>query len=301
MKIEYNILWLDDQIDEFTDDELVDRLINHIEEEGFKANVVTVSKYGDFIKYLDDSYDLILTDYRMSEKNGDKVVEEIRSRNNFTEILFYTAQRELNLKQKINRISFLETGSFSGGHHEIVVNEAIKLIDLTIKKFQHIVAMRGMIMHETSYLDAMSEDILKSYISCEEKCTICSNHVKCEPISSEIFKGIKSNINEKKQKVDSGNLSKVMKDHFLFSAEYKNIALGKIINALGYTDFSKDYKKEIINVRNQFAHAVLKKDAEGREYFEKDGVTFDKKLCKKIRKDINKHKMNFDGLRNRLK
>lgn len=39
MKIEYKVLWLDDQIDVFIEDEYVEKVKSHLEEEGFNANV----------------------------------------------------------------------------------------------------------------------------------------------------------------------------------------------------------------------------------------------------------------------
>ena len=65
----------------------------------------------------------------------------------------------------------------------------------------------------------------------------------------------------------------------------------------------EDFKKEVIRVRNQFAHSVLDTDENGREFFrnKSEGITFDSEFCKKIRKDINKHKKNLDLLIDQLK
>ena len=66
--------------------------------------------------------------------------------------------------------------------------------------------------------------------------------------------------------------------------------------------FINDFKAEIINIRNQFAHAVLDIDENGREFFRNkaEGITFDDELCKKIRSNINKHKINLDKLIEKL-
>ena len=166
MKIEYKILWLDDQIKQFIDDELVDELAGYLSEEGFKPIIDTVSNSTEFFERLNSSYDLILTDYHMAGMQGDEVVKAIRSSKYslLTEILFYTARADLKAVNKISRVSFLETDSRTGSHQEIVLQETKNLIAITIKKFQHIVAMRGMIMHETSTLDTQMIEILKSFI-----------------------------------------------------------------------------------------------------------------------------------------
>lgn len=309
MKIDYNVLWLDDQIDTFIEDEYVNKIKNHLEEKGFSANIKTVSKPNEFSCSLNESLDLILTDFNMAEKNGAEIVQEVRNKSILTEILFYTAKADLQNLDKIDRITFLQTDKVSGGtHHEKVVEKAISLIDLTIKKFQHIVAMRGMIMHETSSLDAQSMEILELYLNCKgTNCIECPDKEKCTPIADSIFAKLEQQFNEKKEDIatlrKNNNLRKLIKDNFLFSSDYKIEALSKILEKLQIHDFSADYKTEVITIRNKFAHAVLEKDAQtGREYFKygKEGITFNEDFCETIRRNINKHKRNLDNLQSKI-
>lgn len=297
MKVEYKILWIDDLIDEFEDEGCIDAISEHLEEEGFKSNIIKSSKPNIFFENLDDSFDLILTDYHMGEVNGEGIINKVRELSIFTEILFYTAKADLKDTEKINRISFLQTSGDARGHYKAVEEETIKLIDLTVRKFQNIVAMRGMIMHETSYLDNQSLYIIENYIA---------RNGNCEEMAKIIFEKLSVHLNEKVHKAKeceaAKNLKKLSKDNFLFSADYKIDALSCIIKSVGLEDFSSEYKNEINNVRNKFAHAILLVDKDGREYFRSgiDGMTFDKELCKKIRKDINKHKDNLDKLNKKL-
>lgn len=298
MKIKYNILWLDDLIDEFIEDEYVNQIENYLEEEGFEPNVVTVSKSQELFSQLSDDWDLILTDYNMADKNGAKVIGEIRDKSILTEILFYTAQNEWEDVGRIDRVSFLQTSKIAGTHHEIVVNEAKRLIGLTIKKFQNIVAMRGLIMHETSSLDAQIDNIVQNYLMCQDVvCEKCPNKDKCKPISELVLTNMRRQIDEKFRIVESQNFKKIRKDTFLYSADYKRIALGKLLEMHGIEDFSSKYKNDVINIRNKFAHAVLLYDENtGRQYFENktEGITFNDELCRKIRKDIREYKTKID-------
>jgi hypothetical protein len=163
-------------------------------------------------------------------------------------------------------------------------------------------------MHETSSLDAQSMKILKSYLNCKGKgCGKCVDKERCKPIADSIFGKLEQQFNEKRSDVvklkENKNLRKLIKDNFLFSADYKIEALSKILENLKITDFSADYKTEIITVRNKFAHAILEKNEEtGRAYFKhgEDGITFDEDYCKAIRKNINKHKQNLDDLQSKI-
>lgn len=313
MKLDYKILWLDDKIQDFKDDEYIDEIKNHLISEEFNPIIDETNDQSKFFNYLEsNTYDLILTDFHLNESkdnkgiDGDNIVEMVRDKNVFTEILFYTAKAQLEGKLKWDRISFLETEQFGKAkHHEKVVEKIIGLINLTIEKFHDIVVMRGMIMNETSDLDYQKLELLKSFVE-------SSKYTKKIPqLRERLFNEINSFLNEKSRKITkcikTEDLNKLISDTVLFSADKKISAMSEILQILGQTDFSDEYKKEIIKVRNDFAHATLleEKDVNGnvvRKYFKdkEDGITFDTDLCKKIRSNINKHKSNLENLKNKI-
>lgn len=302
MKIDYRILWLDNEMKAFIEDEVISEIEKHLVDEGFNPVIMTTSNTDDFFSKLNDSYDLILTDYHLNDINGDKVVEEIRKpeRSIFTEILFYTAKADLKDTNKISRVSFLETNGKGANHEETIIFEVKKLIDLTIKKFQHIVAMRGMIMHETSILDSKMLDLILGSLS-NDKINFSE---LAESIYDQLIEFYKSKSDFVTECREKSKFEKLTKNTFVFSSDYKVQTIKVIIDALGdIEDFSENYQSEIISIRNKFAHAVLQRDENGREYFKhmEDGMTFNEELCKKIRKDISKHKKNIDSLEVRLK
>lgn len=306
MRIEYKILWLDDLIDAFIEDEHITDVENYLEEEGFTPIIDTVQNSEDFFNKLDDSYDLILTDYHMDDMNGDKVVEKVRKESVLTEILFYTAKADLKDTQKLDRISFFETGSSGSDHEEAVVERTKGLIDLTIRKFNDIVVMRGLIMQETSDLDAEQLDILKKFIESDSSAeTNALKHDILEKIDKHFSQKL-SLINGTWKEKDNG-FKHLMKDNFVFSSDYKMETLSTVLSKLSIDDFSSEYKKEIINVRNKFAHAKLEeeKDSDGkivRKYFKHgdDGIDFDADYCKSIRSNIRKHKDNLNKVSKKL-
>jgi hypothetical protein len=82
------------------------------------------------------------------------------------------------------------TNKFILNHEAEVVEKTKKLLDLTIKKFQDIVVMRGMIMHETSSLDIQKVGILEKYINSK-------NSLETKGLKDEILKEIKLFVDEK--------------------------------------------------------------------------------------------------------
>lgn len=297
MKLEYKILWLDDKKSDIISDEFDKEIIEHLEDKHFIPKIYLESNEKDFFNKLNSSeYDLILTDFNLNEgdRDGKQIVEEIRKQSIFTEIMFYSAQGSVIDTNKLDRITFLDTSKTGGNHYQEVIDKAKKLIDLTIRKFEHIIVMRGMIMHETSSLDVMMNKYVKNYIES------ITNDEEKEGIFKEIFTEIEKNAKEKYDKAQTKNYKKILKDNVLFSASQKIMALGKILQASGKEDFSEDYKKEIINIRNQFAHTDISIDEQGQEYFKVkiEGIEriLDEDLCKDIRKNINKHKNNIESL-----
>ncbi|HEX2901199.1 MAG TPA: response regulator, partial [Bacteroidia bacterium] len=135
MKLDYKILWLDDKMEDIQEDQYDTEIKAHLEELGFNPLLDMVSNEKDFFDLLDDSYDLILTDYHLNQsgnkvRDGDVIVTEVRGKSIFTEIMFYSAQGEVVDTIKLDRITFVDTKKISGsGHMAKVLKKAIELID----------------------------------------------------------------------------------------------------------------------------------------------------------------------------
>ncbi|MBR9847578.1 MAG: hypothetical protein GYB35_16415 [Algicola sp.] len=192
----------------------------------------------------------------------------------------------------------METNTLLGDHRELVLKATINLIGLTLKKFQNIIAMRGMIMHETSSLDVEMIEIIKKALK--------NDSLNFEEVSVSIYDQLIKLFTQKTEFVQECkrkmNFNQLTKDNFVYSAKYKILTLSKILEDLKMTDFSTDYDSEINSIRNKFAHAVLEKDENGREFFkhQEDGIDFNEELCKIIRENIVKHKSNLDELKERV-
>ncbi len=292
MKLDYKILWLDDQIKDFIEDEIIEEVEAYLSLQGFRPEIVTTSKSDEFFEILDNSYDLILTDYHLNDINGDEVIKKIRSQDYsvMTEILFYTAKADLKDTDKISRVSFLETNTLLGDHRDEVLRATINLIALTIKKFQSIVAMRGMIMHETSSLDVEMENILQKILENSETPDDIIAVIKSK------YKKSNEKFNENIDKVDDiESILRTIGASHRWRAIVRNLSDGEIKSIMA------DYEKEIILIRNKFAHAELIDNGD-RQYFRdrKNGLDFNEDFCKKVREDLLKHKGNIDSLNSEL-
>lgn len=295
MKLDYKIIWVEDKIDTKPFLSLKESVKKHLENEFFNVSIETAEDFNEFKKkYESDTFDLIITDLNLNESHGNEVIDFVRDEKHIlTEVFFYSANSELKSTPLVNssRITFHQMDE--GNAYRELGSSIIELIDLTISMFQHIVAMRGMIMHETSSLDQKSLEIVNEYF--EKKSD--------EDISNALFDEIISFHKEKLGKAEkykkNSRLKKIIGDPVAFSATQRANTLSNIIDKEGLVNFIADYKKEILMVRNQFAHAIL--DEEKQVFRTKGGEEFNEDLCKKVRKNINIHIDNINNLSLQLK
>ncbi len=296
MRLKYKILWLDDKISEFIDDEIIEEVKKFLIYYGFIPDIVPCDNSTDFFNKLDDSYDLILTDYHMSDINGDKVVEKIRGSEYavLTEILFYTAKASLVDIPKIDRVSFLETGSVTKDHAEAVLDKLKYLIYLTIRKTQDLNNLRGLVMAETSELDPLMKDILVLITS--------KNKVSKERVLKECEKML-----EKSSKRIIEIKLHAIPDDFIKLIGTPHFSAG-ISHDFLYS-FSKDeandmdkreillYRK-VIEERNNLAHNPEDSSTSDKMIIMKEGkpIEYTEKKFIKIRKDIQGYKKIFQDI-----
>lgn len=294
MKLDYNILWVDDRIKERSFQKIVNETKSFLLNQYFNCNIIEAEDFNEFKEMFTTKkeFDIIITDYSLNEgTSGNQVIDFIRdSQHNFTEIFFYSANnnvKDIKLFSN-NRITFYQ---LTEGDYKELESEIIEVINQTIKKFQNIVAMRGMIMNETSSLDVDFHNILKAVISKGE--------------TENILKVVKDKYKKSNLDYNSNiDLADEIDDILLkIGSTHRWRALMRNLPKSDMLSILNEYEKEVIKIRNDFAHAELKTDENtGNQYFEdkKGGKPFNGEVCKIIRKNIIKHKENLDNLQSKI-
>jgi len=289
MKLDYKIVWVEDKIDSKPFIALIKKISDYLENEFFNVTIETAEDVDEFKEKfaIHDKFDLIITDLNLNESHGDEVIDYIRDEKHImTEVFFYSANNELKEKPLLNsnRITFYQLDTQNV--YKALEKEIIELIDLTISKFQHIVSMRGMIMHETSDLDVQILDLLSQIISAGDSDNIIATIKK---------KYIKSNDGFNKKMTRLDDLNEIL---VRIGANHRLRALNRNIDFPEIKKHLETYKEDIIDVRNQFAHAVL--DEESQLFVTHNGLKFNSESCRKIRGDIQKHMNNLESLIEKL-
>lgn len=303
MKLEYNILWIDNDIQDYIDNGDVNSIESFLEDLGFEPTIVTVEDEAELDKYIFQyKYDLIISDYNLNATTGDVIIEKIRDEKGFsTEILFYTAKSNFRENPDVKeRLAFTDRITFHS-NRDTFLDKAEKLIMLTLDKLLELNATRGLITASTSELDVEIETIVMDLI---EKYNIEEDQLK-EYINTKVFTPLEKKTQtfwEKYgdfksyfHKVDAVKKWEIFRD-----------ILKKIKNNQEITDFlngNKTYQTDVIDVRNKFAHAksYMKDDKlvlKGQ--LGKDDFEFDDQACISIRKNLINHKRNIEALKSIL-
>lgn len=304
MKLEYNILWIDNDLQGYIENGEVKDIEDFLTDNGFEPNIEKVFDEADLDQFIDKhDYDLIISDFNLENTTGGRVIERIRTEKQLdTEILFYTAQNENSqeFNNEVKSLAFIERLTFQQGR-ERLMDKIEKVINLTLKKLLELNATRGLITAATSGLDVEIEESYDLLINLPSDQKLVP---KIEKIFKTDYKEIKKAL-LKKCKSQRDCHTNDYKLYFSQSDAFRKWDILKELLSLNIPigfdlTLFKRYKEEVIDIRNKFAHAraennngtLVLKGQLGREDFE-----FDNSACIQIRKNIISHKNNIKVLK----
>lgn len=307
MKLEYNIFWLDNDIQDYIDNGEVNNIKTFLEELGFEPHIITINDEAlldDFIhKY---KYDLIISDFNLNVTTGDEIIDSIRKKGLSTEILFYSAQNDFRKIPEVkDRLAFMDRITFHSGRGTFL-DKLEKVIELTLEKLLEINATRGLITASTSDLDVELEEIYYLVIDLPIEDAV---KAKIEKIFRTDFKEVEKSIT-KRCEIQRENHVSDYKLYFENSDAFRKWDILKELISLNVPegfklDLFKEYSRDVIDIRNKFAHAKAEQNGDGQYILKgmkgKEGFQFDKNACIQIRKNLINHKNNIAFLKETLK
>lgn len=304
MKLEYNILWIDNDLPGYIERGEVKDIEDFLIGTGFEPNIEKVFDEADLDQFIDKhKYDLIISDFNLENTTGGRVIERIRNEKQLdTEILFYTAQTDNSqeFNEEVRSLAFIERLTFQLGRDRLM-DKIEKVIKLSLKKLLELNATRGLITAATSELDVEIEEI---YYQLIEIPVDEETKPKVEKIFKMDYKEMQKNY-LKQCKAKRDNHVSDFKQYFSLSDAFRKYDILKELLKLntfnGFDlDLFKKYGQEVISVRNKFAHAKaidedgtlkLKGQVEGQDF------EFTEQSCVEIRKNLIAHKRNIEILK----
>ena len=307
MKLEYNILWIDNDLKEYIDNGEVGSIEEYLVELGFEPKIVPVFDEAKVNDFLNINYDLIISDFNLNVENGDVIIYRLREDNKLdTEILFYSARTDFTDNKEVkDRLAFMERINIHFGR-DTLFDKIEKVIELTVQKLLELNATRGLITAATSDLDVEIETLSISILRTHLK--------KGDDELEKIVQDFASNL--------SGRPARFVKhyEEVGFDSSFQSIEahwkwrvfrdslkeLNKVAESQELTEIlgvNKTYNDEVIAIRNKFAHAKAE-EVDGKTVlkgqFGKEDFEYDLDACVKIRTDLIGHKRNIERLKNIL-
>jgi hypothetical protein len=307
MKLIYKILWIEDQMNSIRGRKRV--ISNYIKDEkGFELEINEILTFEQFketvgFESLKD-YDLLLVDLNLDDNesgDGNKIIEEIRNNDIYTEIIFYSSHYEhlINLLKE-NRTE----GIFTSERNQIDT-KAKKIIDVTLHKIQDVNNLRGLIMAEVAELDILKEEIIK----------LASQKINQKELEKYTLEKIKSSGNSNKNKAQK-HLDEIENITFdllfekigFIDSNKKAMTIGEALEKLGIKEpvtketFTQSYIDNILTKRNLFAHVKEcdGEDANGNYCKVIGNIPFTEEKCIEIRKEIKKYKKLLETIKDSI-
>lgn len=266
MDMTYKILWIDDAEDYV--DSTKELVVQAIQNRFMDADIESYSDYDEFksekLENFDatsfDFYDLILMDFALSGTTGDAVIRELRSKEIYTDIVFYSSDKE-NMESSLKNSDQLN-GVFLADRANLL--EIIgRVVQKNLKREYRISNIRGLIMDSTSEFDYICQSTtiaLFEKLSSEQQDVIvrkAKEYVESAASKSgQNFEGLNKKVGKSFIKNAIQSVEYVMdnKDRYAL--------MGLIVKffddgPIAQEDFSQKYSDELIKPRNKLTHAKL--------------------------------------------
>lgn len=261
MKLDYKILWIED--DENFKISIKKDIERHILNKGFNPIIETPNKLSsENIKTENfKDYDLMLIDFTLkslADQSGDIIIEKIRSKSIFTNIVFYSSDTE-RLKKEIHEkrlsgVYLYDRTDFEKDN----IDTFFELVDFFLEKDMDINTLRGIAMAEVAQFDKIIWNIIEKE-NCKEE--VADKIKKQKQDSFNKIKDLSNDDlwlkakNEGTKIFDSSCRKDVLHSKILKDRYHCNDFCDKSKNC--YIDIMNKYTADVLKYRNELAHNII--------------------------------------------
>lgn len=279
MSLAYRIFWIDDNEDFPTP--IISTLKNDFPETEIIFET-TVEVNGDNLTETSQAehLDLVILDYNLDGKNGDKLLEELRASGELTEVVFYSQDPDVHNKcQGLDGVHVCERRDATEQISEVVRN--------FIARCKNVAVMRGVIISEAIDVENRLTDLILDMFG--DKAPLFQARILNRPL------------------LDFGKkiffVNGVVRDLLVDERAKAEPNTDWVTNLEACKDTLNKLDKEIMEPRNILAHSK-KSFVDGvvtlAPLTKSDPIKFDDSWKNKIRKNIKAHLTNLATLRTLL-
>lgn len=269
MRYDLNILWVEDTATYY--EETKEILETFAEDNGISIKFHYIQDVVEFFERIKNNengfklYDLFFIDYSLSSGiEGDKLITDLRTRNMDSDILFYSSDKESEIKKIIEKDILSYEGVYVANKDNFD-DKSYWLINKNARRLTSLSNIRGYLMDQTSENDfTVQSYILNRFkdLNDEQKAEITDMLLKHIKNKRETFVSHADDEIERLEREGITNINKIMGlGSELFPIRLKYEIFDKMLefdSEVAFDDISvNDYLDNIVTARNTLAHKKL--------------------------------------------
>lgn len=299
MKLEYNILWIDDQPDNIA--EFWEAIRGHLQNEGIlacKTPVKTEDQLQQLLKRrdLDHKFDIVLMDQNLGHQDGPDgadLAKKIRQKLRYTDMIYYSSASQKELRSRIAEVGL--DGVYCCSRLRLA-ETTTAIIDVHIHRYTQDSNLRGLVVSKLSDFD---HQVKSALLTCNNLVTNEAGETMRQRLIEAIIEkseGVKKDVEKISEKTFKDILfSRGADTGISYNILLKIIDGATIQSCSSCSSILKDYMVDIIEMRNVLAHGEYnskeKKFTLGRREIQLNDAT-----CRKIRNDLLRHEANLKSI-----
>jgi uncharacterized protein YnzC (UPF0291/DUF896 family) len=297
MRLDFNILWVEDQPHAVKAQ--LDRIAYLIRKEGFRLQTEFAGGVEEAKGFLSadifgDHIDLILMDYDLgATPSGDEGLTAVRNVFPYKDIVFYSARApdllDLVARKRVQ-------GVFCSTRDELP-DTVMGLFESLVKKVLDIDHSRGIVMGATSDIDHLINDTLQLIFDGGDQ----EIHARTLEIIAQRMKEIRERFNRAADAIETiTSLPELFNHHNVYSSIDRLNLLRKLLTTLGLhkdkCEAMKLYANDTVPKRNLLAHVQVKREGFSRKLVDRKGNELTSEQMKELRHALLSHQEAFEEL-----
>lgn len=291
MRLDFNVLWVDDQPASVTNQ--IKSIASQMAAEGFEFKPRQCSTIDEVEQVVaddvfTDEVDLILVDWDLGNNmHGEDVIERIRRIVQYKDVVFYSGQASIiELRQKAfdRQLEGIYCASREG-----LVDEVVGVFESLIKKVLDLDHTRGIVMGATSDIDHMVNFCLTL---AHGKLDEGGKTKFIEEALTRVAEQVKNIVKQGEKLQATHGVEALFKAHMLFTSDHRLRMLASILDKEEFKAYSvgvatvKSYREGVVGNRNILGHAVLVPQGKPDSVVDDNGKVVDIAQMRELRKLI---------------
>lgn len=262
MRLDFNVLWVDDQPASVANQ--IKSIALKMASEGFEfkpRQCTTIDQVEEAVSedVFTDEVDLILVDWDLGNgSHGEDVIERIREVVQYKDVVFYSGHSSVvELRQKAfeKQLEGVYCASREG-----LIDEVVGVFDSMIKKVLDLDHTRGIVMGATSDIDHMVNTCLAL---AHDKLDDAGKKEFFDKALTQVAKKAKELAKLSEKLHDGPTVEALYKAHMLFTSDHRLHLLASVLGMDEFAAYSagvetvESYRKGVVQERNTLGHVVL--------------------------------------------